>query len=289
MSDPYHVLGVPRGSSEDDIKKAYRRLASQLHPDKNPGNPEAEERLKEVNCAYESIQSGGFKGRASGFSPSPEWGDLGGEDLFSIFSRMGGFTRRNAQPALKVAIPVTFQEALTGVIKQMEFSRRSACSACADRGAAKRGQCTSCRGEGFVDVQDKVVLHFPAGTENGQTIRARSGNGGDVIGVAELGLDPRWERSGLDLTTVVHVSLAQLTSGEPIRVLTPYRQLDFPMPPGAVLGLPMRFGKQGVVTESGQVGDLLVRFLVEMPDKAGNYPLSEEYQQRARGWTPLAA
>lgn len=288
MSDPYQVLGLARGAGEAEVKKAYRRLASQLHPDKNPGNPEAEERLKEVNRAYERIQSGDVHDPVAGFRHSPEWDDLGGDDLFSIFSRMGGFARRSA-PSLKIAIPLTFEESLTGMVKKIEFSRRSACSACADRGASKRGQCTVCRGEGFVDVEDEVVLRFPAGTDTGQSVRGRSVKGGEVIGVADVTPDPRWERAGLDLLTTIHVSLAQLSSGEPIKVLTPYRKLDFPVPAGAVLGQPMRFGKQGVVNELGQAGDLIVRFLVEMPTREGKYPLAENHLRRVAGWSPLAS
>ena len=288
MSDPYQVLGVARGAGEAEVKKAYRRLASQLHPDKNPGNPAAEERLKEVNRAYERIQTGDVHDSVSGFRNAPEWGDLGGEDLFSIFSRMGGFARRSP-PALKIAIPLTFQESLTGMTKKIEFSRRSACSACADRGAAKRGQCAACRGEGFVELEDEVVLRFPAGTDTGQSVRGRSAKGGEVVGVADVAADPRWERAGLDLLTTIHVSLAQLSSGEPIKVLTPYRKLDFPVPPGAVLGQPMRFGKQGVVNELGQAGDLIVRFLVEMPTREGKYPLAENHQRRVASWSAMVS
>lgn len=289
MSDPYQVLGVARGANEAEVKKAYRRLASQLHPDKNPGNPEAEERLKEVNRAYERIQSGDVGG--SGFNPdfarSWEGGDFHSEDLFSIFANLGGFGRRSPRTALQFEVPLTFQEALSGIAKRIEFSRRSACTACAGLGPARRGQCSSCRGEGFVDIEDEAAIHFPRGVDTGQAFRVRSQKGCEVIGVAKVEQDPRWSREGLDLSMVIHVALPKLSRLEPIHVITPYAKLEFAIPAGAVLGTPMRFQKQGVRTDLGEAGDLVVRFLVEVPDAQGRCPRSEAYLQNVANWSPL--
>lgn len=291
MSDPYQVLGVARGASEADVKQAYRRLASQLHPDKNPGNPEAEERLKEVNRAYERIQAGDMGGVRFNpdFTKSPDFGDIHGDDLFSIFTNLGGFGRRSARTSLRFDVPMTFQEALGGIAKKIEFTRRSACPACADRGPARRGQCASCRGEGFVDIQDEAALHFPKGVETGQSFRVRSAKGCDVIGVANVEGDPRWDREGQDLAMVIPVALPKLSQLEPIHVITPYAKLEFSIPPGAVFGAPMRFQRQGVRNDMGETGDLVVRFLVEVPNAQGRCPRSEAYLQEVANWKPLAS
>lgn len=285
MTDPYQTLGVSRQASEADVKKAYRRLASQLHPDKNPGNPEAEERLKEVNLAYEKIQSG------TAVDPVfQDWPEAHGfsDDLFGIFSRFaasGGFGR-SSSPQVQLDIPLSFEDALRGKLVTVAFSHRGACQACAGLSPAKKGKCQACRGEGFVDLHDEVELRLPRGVNTGESVLGRSSKGKTVLAQVVVEPHPEWNRDGLTLGTSIHVSLDQLKSGVPLTLVTPYAKLDFPVPPGAVLGTDLRFKGQGVRTEDGQVGDLWVRFLVEMPNKDGDFPRATAYRKAVEKWCP---
>ena len=149
--DYYEVLGVPRSANEADIKKAYRQLALQHHPDRNPGNKEAEENFKEASEAYEVLRDSekrdlydryGHEGlRRTGFS-----GFAGFEDIFSsfgdIFEDFFGFgtgRRRSAGPQkgpdYRYDLTISFLEAALGKEKEIEFERLQSCGSCGGLGA----------------------------------------------------------------------------------------------------------------------------------------------------------
>ena len=171
--DYYEVLGLQKGASADDIKKAYRKLAKQYHPDLNKDNPEAADKFKEIGEAYSVLSDpekksrydqfghagvdgnggGGFGGGFGGFG---DFGDLG--DIFGSFfgGGFGGGSRRNAPRKgrdLRVKLELTFEEAAFGCKKDITLSRSTACNACGGSGA-KSGtsphMCSRCRGTGQV-------------------------------------------------------------------------------------------------------------------------------------------
>lgn len=185
--DYYEVLGVQRGASEDEIKKAYRKTAKKYHPDLHPGDKEAEEKFKECNEAYEVLSDPQKKARYDQFGfagVDPNYGagqgaggygaggfgfdgdiDLG--DIFSSFfggGFGGGFSGRNPNAPQKgrdiqITVNLTFEEAAKGCKKQVEVSRVEDCSECSGTGAAKgttAKTCTTCGGKGYVNVQNRM-------------------------------------------------------------------------------------------------------------------------------------
>ncbi len=171
--DYYEVLGVDKSASADDIKKAYRKLAIQYHPDKNPGDKAAEEKFKEATEAYEVLSDATKKGRYDQFGfagVDPQaGGGFGGaaardfEDLFSggafgdLFgSFFGGGGRRDSTPRgsdLRYDLEIDFADAVFGSKIELSYARSAPCSVCDGSGAeagSKRKVCPTCQGSGQV-------------------------------------------------------------------------------------------------------------------------------------------
>lgn len=195
--DYYEVLGVSRSASADEIKKSYRKLAVKYHPDKNPGNKEAEEKFKEATQAYSALsdadarsrydqfghaafeQGGGFSGFSGGDFSGFE--DIFG-DLFSSFfggSGGGGGRRSRGQAGrdLRYDLEVSFEEAAFGTEKEISIARQISCSTCSGSGAAEGSspeRCGTCAGAGQIRMQQGFftiarTCHVCSGT--GQTIK----------------------------------------------------------------------------------------------------------------------
>jgi len=181
--DLYEVLGLQKGASDDEIKKAYRKLAKKYHPDLNPGDKEAEQKMKEVNGAYEVLSDADKKARYdqygfAGIDPNYAGSGAGGFggfqdfDLGDIFGSMfgggfgGGFggqqTRQNGPRKgenLRVNLQLTFEEAVFGCEKSVSITRNEACKDCGGSGA-KAGTtpetCPVCRGRGQVQSTQRT-------------------------------------------------------------------------------------------------------------------------------------
>jgi molecular chaperone DnaJ len=162
--DYYEVLGVSRDASDDDIKKAFRRLAKQYHPDANPDDPNSAEKFKEAGEAYQVLSDSEKRQLYNRYGHNPPqggFGDFTGFNGFSdIFEELFGFgsrsaARRGPQPGahLKYNLTVTFEEAVFGTDKDLDIPRLETCSTCKGSGAEPGStpiRCVQCGGTGEV-------------------------------------------------------------------------------------------------------------------------------------------
>jgi molecular chaperone DnaJ len=166
MKDYYKVLGVERSANQDDIKKAYRKLSMQFHPDKNPGNKEAEDKFKEINEANSIL--GDPQKRAEYDNPRPSFQNFGGgfQDIFSQFFQNrdyeSAYRSVNRGKDLKINLGVELKDILHGVSKKIKLKREIGCSSCKHTGA-KNGDsfnvCNHCGGTG----KQVISQHTPIG------------------------------------------------------------------------------------------------------------------------------
>ena len=182
--DYYEVLGVAKNASEDEIKKAYKKLAIKYHPDRNPGDKEAEEKFKEAAEAYDVLHDADKRARYDQFGPEGVNGTAGGygggqgmnmDDIFSmfgdIFGGRGGFGgfggfgggysgREQANPAqfkgsdLRIRMKLTLQEIYSGVNKKIKVKKYVTCPDCHGsgcEGSSQKTTCPDCHGTGYIN------------------------------------------------------------------------------------------------------------------------------------------
>lgn len=174
-TDYYELLGVARNASEDELKRAYRQLARELHPDANGGNPESEARFKEVTVAYETLRDPERRRRYDMFGPEAARNGAGGPgdvfgaglgDLFDAFFGGAGFGQQRQQARrtgddLEVAVELAFEEAIFGASRPVQFRGVVVCATCSGSGAAPGTSpitCLECAGVGQVRRVRQSIL-----------------------------------------------------------------------------------------------------------------------------------
>jgi len=278
MKDPYQIIGVSRTASAADIKKAYRKLAKELHPDRNPNNTKVAERFKEINAAYGiigdeearakfdrgEIDAGGNESRGpfgGGFRPPPGGGaggahgfgfNAGGAGFDDILSEIFGGGRRrpggreSAQkaPDHQLKIEIGFAEAA--------------------RGGTRR-----------VNLPDgrSVDVRIPAGIEEGKQIRLKGqgprGSGvepGDVLIEVRVAAHPWFTRKGRDIHLDLPVALKEAILGARVTAPTLDGPVTLKVPKGASSGTVLRLRGKGIAGAEGEAGDQLVRLMVMLPN-----------------------
>jgi curved DNA-binding protein len=287
--DYYKILGVERKASPEEIKHAYRKLAMQYHPDRNPGDKVAEEKFKEINEAnqvlsdsekrarYDQLGSSYSRWQQAGGAPGGfnwedwvaqsqgqggqrvEYGDLndifgegGFSDFFTqIFGGMGG-TRTQTRRTVRPARPRDAEYQLSITLQE------------AYHGATRT-----------VQVDDRrMEVKLPAGAKTGTRVRmagaAPAGPGaqrGDLYLVLDVAPDPRFERNGDDLTTEVSVDLYTAVLGGQVNVPTPGGDVLLTIPTGTQPGQTFRLAGRGMpkLRSSQEHGDLMARVKVRLP------------------------
>jgi curved DNA-binding protein len=283
--DYYRVLGVSKTASDEEIKKAYRKLAMKYHPDHTKGDKASEEQFKKISEAYavlsdkekrkqyDTFGSEGFRQRYSqedifrgfdlgdilkefGFGGGNIFGGRGGGARFSFgggspFGNFGGQQAQMKGSDLVYELPLTIREVITGTSKTISFEHK---------GRA-----------------EKLTVKIPKGMVTGKKLRL-SGKGetspyggaaGDLFVQAKVIDDPMFSVEGQDLVTHRDIKLSQALLGTRIDIPTPDgKELNLKIPPGTRHGTKMRLGGHGLPTMSGgKRGDLYVRIQIQIPRK----------------------
>ncbi len=276
--DFYQDLGVARTATKEEIRKAYRKLAVKLHPDRNPNDPKAEERFKNVNRAYhvltddkqrklydefgEDALREGFNAEAARAYRSGGAGGFGRnvsvEDLFGgAAGGSGGFgdlfgdlfgarsSRRRPQRGQDLAseVAIDFVSAIRGAELKLT-----------------------------VEGTKEVTVRVPRGAADGDKVRvaghggmgAQGGEKGDLLLTVRVRPHPCFRRDGLDLELDLPITVGEAFRGDKVRVPTPSGEVTLSVPRHAQSGQVVRLKGKGV-ERSGQTGDLYVRFMLQLP------------------------
>jgi len=295
VKDYYEQLGVDKKASQDEIKKAYRKLARKYHPDLNPGDKSSESKFKELTEAYEVL--GDEKKRAEydqfGKAPSGNAGgpgfdyrtytsgdrfDFGGfgdifSDLFSGGGRPGHAAGRRG-PDLVMGLELTLEEAFTGLTRPISFNREVTCSGCSGTGHKITKACSACNGQGSTVKTESLKVKIPAGADTGSKIRLKgmggAGQGGGQAGDLHIEITvlphPVFTRKDDNLSVELPVTFGEAALGARIEVPTIDGVAAMTLPPGTQGGQKFKLSGKGFPsTRTGHRGDQFVLIKIMVP------------------------
>lgn len=284
--DPYAALGVPKSATPDEIRKAYRKLAKELHPDVRPNDKVSEERFKRVTAAFNLLSDEGQRARYDRGEVDADGND---RPVFQTGAGFGGFGGR-ARPAAAGADG--FEDLFAGIFSRGGVGARGF--------GAQRGEDVRYRMEvEFLDAVNggrrrvtmsdgrSLDLAIPAGLTSGQTLRLKGqglpgpggGPAGDAMVELTIGTHPVFKREGDDIRMDLRISLAEAVEGGKVPVHTPSGAVQLSIPVGSNSGDLLKLRGKGVQTRPAP-GDLLVRLLVVLPRKD-----DPELREFVKGWS----
>lgn len=277
-ADFYRVLGVEPDATPDEIKKAYKKLAYDWHPDRNPDKPGAEERFKEINLAYAILGDAVRRGEYDREQSAGTFRNLDLDldlDLQDILRRIFGPRRKRRKRGedLKYHLTLSFEEAVRGTEAKIRVPRMVACIACDSEGVQTDRVCDKCEGAGRVERTDTLLVPVPSGVETGRRLRMKGfgnegvagGKAGELFVIVEIAEHPLLSRDGLDVVCTVPVTIAEAALGTQITVPTVSGSVRVKVPPGTQPDTELRLRERGVRHENGRVGDQRVKIQVVVP------------------------
>lgn len=278
--DPYKELGVAKGASADEVKKAFRKLAKELHPDKNPGDKVSEERFKRITAAFDLLGDaekrakydrgeidadgreqyrappGGGGGRSGGFGGFGGSGGRGGFediDLEELFGAFGGGGRTAGRGGfgggagkgqdVRATLDISLEDSIAGTTRRIQFSDGRTLDVTIPKGASE-GQVIRLKGQGAP---------------------GRGGQAGDALIELKIAPHPVFKRDGGDLTMDLPVSVPDAVLGGKIQVPTPEGAVMMTIPKGSNSGKILRLKARGAYA-AGKRGDLLAKLVVTLPE-----------------------
>ena len=273
MKDYYQILGISKGSSKEEIKKAFRKLAHEHHPDKNGGN---DAKFKEINEAYSVLSDDGKRsqydqfgtasgGAGGGFNWQDfqnqgfEWGngnvkfDFGGFNVDDILGSFfgGGFARAAKGAHITIDIEISFVESIFGTTRDIVVRRKGDKS------------------------EEKIKVNIPAGIESGEMIRYKNkgeprngGIPGDLYVRIHVMRDSRFHREGYHLVKEIQIKISDALLGSKIDIETADNKIvSIKIPKGSNNGDLLRLRNEGIPMPGGKRGDMLIKIKLNIPEK----------------------
>jgi len=302
--DYYQILGIARSASADDIKKAFRRLARQYHPDLHTGSKKAEmeKKFKELNEAHEVLsdpdkrkkydqygaqweQAEAFeKARQQagtrGFGGQEAGGGFSGEGFSDIFENIFGGRARGGGRGFAVAgedleteVQLTLREVLTGVTKRVSLREPSTCPVCQGSGEFRGRTCPTCEGTGVKTESKTIEVKIPTGVQDGTRVRVagkgqpgmNGGKRGDLYLHVVIPPDPIFRRQGSDIHVALPVYPWEAALGAEVMAPTLTEPVKVKVPTGSKSESKLRLKGKGLPSAAGGHGDMFLTLQIVMP------------------------
>ena len=252
MTDYYKTLGVERGASPEDIKRAYRKLASLYHPDKEGGS---KTKFQEVEEAYRTL--GDANKRAQYDNPQPQFNGFGGfghqqtpfdiDAIFNMFGARFNHPHQQMRQQARMTLWITLEDAAQGGRRNISVGTQHGTTA--------------------------VEIEIPQGIEDGDNVQYSGvGPGGmDLIIGYRIHPNPRWHRRGHNLTTEIAISIWDLVLGRDVEITDILgKAITLTIPPRTQPGTTMRLRGKGMPVRNSMPGDLMVKVQAQIPDNIDN-------------------